>query len=296
MGPPFLELDEETQEPVIELKQTLILYLDHPPSPREAEAVYRTWMDVCGERVRFYRSTVANSSLRVWDAGAQRRFETEELQRLRQREHWGYVFWDGRPVDSWLFMFHGYRPSSEPGRASFFRFEFDWKVDPSLVLRLAIEALNTVDFVWGFAGYVLQGDQSDKHFDRMYALAQRYWGVEAHSLDVTVQHALTGYKCVNWLTLIGDELRRQHPEAVERASAEATHSIRGTAGVLLQAGNSAQLGDRNRAEHLSVHTAIARYLRPLQMSEHAPFGGSRWDEVNTMDYIHRFTSGGWSVY
>ena len=51
----------------------------------------------------------------------------------------------------------------------------------------------------------------------MFALAHRYWGVEAQNLDVTLRHARHGYKCVNWLTIIGNPLRQSDPKAVERA-------------------------------------------------------------------------------
>lgn len=291
MSSPFLELNSESGEPLIELKQTLVLFLDHPPSPREACEAYQMWMDICKDYVCFYRSTLANSPLLPWNTGSRRRFESEELPLLRQREHWGYAFWDGQDVDSWIFMFHGYRPYSEPGRASFFRFEFDWKVNPGRVLELAIQSLDKIRFLWGFGGYIFQGDYSDQYFDRMYALAQRYWGVEAHNLDVTARHAIKGYKCVNWLTLIGNDLRLRQPDCIKQAIVGATHSISGPTGLLLQAGESPQMGDRNRDEHLPVHAAIARCLRPLQMDEHAPFGGTRWDETNTLDYIRRFTSG-----
>ena len=279
--------------PVLELKQGVVLYLEDPPGPVSARRVYDHYLARCGDRVRVYRSTSQAASLVRWDAAGRHRFETTELPAIRARNDWGYAFSDARNVDSWLFMFHGYRPHTEAGKASFYRFDFPWDVDLAFLRDFTAELVTLVPCISGFAGYYLQGrpapDFTNPSYDSMFAVARRYWGLEAHNLDVTVDHVLEGYKCVNWLTIIGEKLRKQDPEAVEAAKAAAfAHVDTGTT-VLLQAERAPRFGDRNRREVLDGYVAVAKALLPLQIQEHAPFGGTRWDEDNTIRYIRRFT-------
>jgi Protein of unknown function (DUF3396) len=277
--------------PLVELKQGLVLYLKHPPNPDRARIVYDHYLSHCGNRVRAYRSTYRVAPEVEWNLRSRQEFETLKLPNLRQANHWGYAFHDGRTFDSWLFMFHGYRPHTEAGRTSFLRYDFDWQVDPGFLQAFARELIGLVPCLSGFAGYYFQGRlaYNISSFNRMYALARRYWGVEAHSLDVSVKYLLAGYKCVNWLTIIGDELRTAHPAVLGQArnAAFAYHDTPNA--TLLQAQLLPALGDRHRRERLPGYEAVAGALLPLQITEHAPFGGEWWDEDNTIRYIRRFT-------
>ena len=156
MSNPFCELADDGS-PLIELKMGLVLYLEHAPGPAKARAVYDLYLSHCGDRVRVYRSTKVSSPLKKWDRDARHRFENEELPNLRQQDHWGYVFSDKELVDSWLFMFHGYRPASEPRKASFYRFDFDWQVDLTFILTFARQLVELVPCLSGFGGYYFQG-------------------------------------------------------------------------------------------------------------------------------------------
>ena len=81
----------------------------------------------------------------------------------------------------------------------------------------------------------------------MYAICQRFWGVEAWNLEVAVGYVLDGFAGVNWLTLIGESLRSRAPEAVEEAKRAAVAYDETPHGVVLQA-----------AERPSSATGIAR--------------------------------------
>ena len=120
-------------------------------------------------------------------------------------------------------------------------------------------------------------------------MAHRYWGIEAHNLDVTVNHMLQGYKCVNWLTILGNQYQKANKNAIEDAKLAAFAYKETNHAVLLQAEATPRFGDRNRQEVLDGYIAIAQALLPLQITEHESLGGYAWDEDNTMRYIRRFT-------
>ena len=237
-----------------------------------------------------YRSTATGSVLKDWNANTKKIFENQELPELRKKSDWGYVFADNKEIDSWLFMFHGYRPRTEAGKASFYRFDFDWQVDPHFLYTFASELISLVPCLSGFAGYYLQGRvaYSMESYDTMFAISHRYWGLEAHNLDVTVNQMLSGYKCVNWLTIIGDKFRQANPEAIEQAKQVAMKYHETEYAILFQADEVPRFGDQNRREVLSGYVAIAKALLPLQIREHEALGGTRWTDDNTIEWIQRF--------
>jgi hypothetical protein len=287
---PFCEIADDGI-PLIELKQGIVLYLEQPPSPSKARLVYDLYLKHCGDRINVYRSTSLSAPLKKWSRNAQYTFENHELPNLRQRDHWGYMFSDNQTTDSYMFMFHGYRPHSEAGTASFYRFDFDWQVDLQFFIDFVQELISLVPCLSGFGGYYLQGRPAYKteSFNRIYALARRYWGIEAHNLDVSVNYLMEGYKCVNWLTIIGEKFRQSHPKAIENAQncAFAYHETQYA--TLFQAQDTISFGDRNRKEVLYGYEALAKALLPIQITHHAPFGGELWNEDNTIAWIRRFT-------
>jgi Protein of unknown function (DUF3396) len=279
--------------PILELKMGLVVWLDGPPSPRMARAVYDLYMQRCGSQIHAYCSTAPGSLPSQWTAGARHSFENRDLPKLRRFDDWGYGFSDGRATDSWLFMFHGYRPHSEKGRASFYRFDFPWDTDPMLVHDLALEVIGITPFRSGFAGPYFQLNVQNEvpSLDRMYAWAQRYWGIDAHSLDVTSWHMLEGIKSVSWLTLLGGHYLETSPAVIEETRAVAFASHETQHGVLLRVEERPRIIDRNRNEPLGGYGAVASVLRPLQVAAHEGFGGEKWSADETMRYLLRFTGG-----
>lgn len=277
-------------EPLFEFKFGLVLYTAYPPGPKRAGAVFDLYVGRYPDRIRRYVPTVPGSLPREWTPAAARAFRSQLLPLLRQGPVWGYGFDDGRDLDSYLFLFHGFRPVTEQGRASFFRFEFPWNVDQADVRRFAADVTRLVPFENGFAGYFLKPSVArGASYDAMYAICQRFWGVEAWNLDVAVDYVLHGFAGVNWLTLIGESLRCRAPEAVEEAKRAAVAYDETSHGTVLQAAERAQLGDRNRQEAMPGYVAIAQALLPLQVKTFGSFGGARWDEDNSMRYLRRFT-------
>jgi hypothetical protein len=284
--PPRVRGYGDRTEPLYQFKFGLVLYTAYPPGPKRAGAVFDLYEALYPNRIRRYVPTVPGSIPDKWTPAVAQEFRAQWLPDLRQRAVWGYGFDDGRNEDGYLFMFHGFRPVTEKGMASFFR----WNVDQAEVRRLAADVAGLVPFENGFGGYFLKpAIARGASYDAMYAICQRFWGVEAWNLEVAVEYVLDGFAGVNWLTLIGESLRSREPEDVEKAKRAAVSYDETPHGVILQAADQPQLGDRNRQEQMPGYVAVAQALLPLQVKAFGSFGGERWDEDNSLRYLRRFT-------
>lgn len=292
---PILEMTSDPNEPIplVELKQQLVIFVENPPGPKSARMVYDTYLRHCGDIFKVYKSTFPYAMLDEWNNESKRNFEEEQLPNLRQYSDWGYGFSDNKAVDSWLFMFHGFRPFREPDCASFYRFEFDWQVEPRFLRKLTEDLINQVPLLSAYAGYFIQWRPSSNYelasLDRSFAYAMRDWGCEMVDVQLTAKEMKHGYKCVNWLTVIGEPLRAKSPTAVEHAKSVAYDHLETSSATLLQAAERPLLGDRNRLADLDGYVKIATALLPLQIKKHEGFGGDRWTDENTMKWIRRFT-------
>jgi hypothetical protein len=283
---------DDALEPVYELKFGMIFYTAYPPGPKRARAVFDLYMAKYGNRIRRYVSTSPGDIVDDFVLSMVPQFQARLLPELRKKQVWGYGFDDGKEFDGLLFMFHGFRPVSQPGRAGFFRFEFRWNVDPMEVRQLAIDINQLIPYESGFAGYFFKPaiDESSA-YDAMYAVTRRFWGIEAWNLEVSASHVLEGYQSVNWLTLIGESLRQRDQAAVERAKQRATAFFESPNGTILQAAERPLLGDQNRSEPMPGYVGIAEALQPLQLTQFGSFGGERWDPTSSLSWIRRFTGG-----
>lgn len=283
------ELDGEIDR-IYELKFGLVFYTDYPPGPKRARDVFDLYMSRYGDRIREYIPTIPGALVDDWTPATQQLFVSHFLPTLRNGLHWGYGFSDGSVLNSYLFMFHGYRPVKEMGKASFFRFEFPWNIDQSEVRKFAVEVAKLVPFESGFGGYFFKvAPEVPESYAKMYAVCRRFWGIEAWNLDVTVNYVLKGYQSVNWLTIIGNSLMSKDPEAAETAKRIAVNVFESPHGVVLQAAERALLGDQNLREAMPGYIAIARALLPLQLMTFGSFGGECWDEQSSFNWIRRFT-------
>ena len=292
---PILEMTEDRDDPVplVELKQHLIVYVNGPPGPKSARKIYDFYLSYCGDRFKVYKATLPGSFLEEWTPDARQHFEQKLLPDLRVKAEWGYGFSDGKPRDSWLFMFHGFRPFQEPEMASFYRFEFDWQVSPAFLRGFAERLVQELSILSGYGGFFLQGRPGSEYdvasYDRIFALAMRYWGCEVVDVELTAEQMKKGYKCVNWLTIIGESFRSGFRTEMEKAKSVAYDYVESGFGTLLQATETPLLGDHNRLERMDGYVEVAKALLPLQITEHQSFGGNRWTDENTMAWIRRFT-------
>ncbi len=172
-----------------------MLYLDYAPGPKRARRIHDLYMAHYGTHIRWFQSTGSPGPQQPWNANARATFETSLLPQIQQKADWGYGFADGKTIDYHLFMFHGYRPASQPNKASFFRFEWPWNTPKSEIFDFASCAADEVPFLSGTAGYILSAKPFNiDAYNRMFALCMRYWGIEAWNLDETVNHVRNGYK------------------------------------------------------------------------------------------------------
>ena len=175
-------------EPLYEFKFGLVFYTNYPPGPKRAGAVFDLYDVRFPGRIRRYLPTVPGLIPRNWTPGVARAFRVQMLPDLRKGPVWGYGFDDGQPEDEHLFMFHGFRPVTEKGMASFYRFEFPWNVDQGEVRQFAAAVGALVPFENGFGGFFLKpAIDRDAGYDAMYAICQRFWGVEAWNLNVAAE-------------------------------------------------------------------------------------------------------------
>jgi hypothetical protein len=292
---PILVMTSDAADPLpmVELKQHLVLYVADPPGPQSARRVYDIYLQHFGDVFKSYRSTFSGAFLEDWNAHERSHFEQTLLPALRTKVDWGYGFSDGKATDSWLLMFHGFRPFQEPRHAGFYRFEFDWQMSPQRLRALAEHLINEVPFLSGYGGYLLQGRPDSEHttdsYDKIFALAKRYWCCDVEDVELTAEQMKTGYKCVNWLTLIGEPWRSNFDVEIGQAKSVAFDHAGGPSGVLLQIEETPILGDRNRQADLSAYAATAHALLPMQIQTHMPFWGECWTEENTMAWLRRFT-------
>jgi len=285
---PFIELDENGK-PIYQLKLSLVFYLDYPPGPKRARQIYDQYFARFGRHIRYFQSTSWLGPPQEWNSSTQVQFERQNIEDLQHHDDWGYGFSDGRSVDNNLFMFHGYKPVSEAGKASFFRFEWPWNWDTNEIVAFARSVADSVPFLSGTGGYIINPHPFDNYaYARMYALCRRYWGLEAWDLDLTVNFVASGYKCPNWLTLIGNNLCEQHPERAAGLDAIRGYADPRSHGVIFQSRIRPEFIDRNRAHSYDGEAAIATALLPLQISYHEDFGGPAW-EGKTMDWLYRFS-------
>jgi hypothetical protein len=285
----FLMLDDDGR-PLCQLKLSLILYLDYAPGPKRARRVLDLYMQRFGDRIRYYKATSDAGPYRLYDESGHRLVIQELIPSLQVANCWGLAFSDGRDVDGNLFMFHGYRPVSEPGRASFFRFEWPCATSTELIIRFVAEVASSIPFLSGSAGYIFSHKPASNFAaDRMFSVCQRFWGVEAWDLDLTVRFLLSAYKCPSWLTLIGRRLIERRPDAqVDWARIESRLVFDGEYGRVLRSRPTPELIDRNRAEAYLGEREVALALLPLQLPSHDDFGGTRWSG-RTMEWLYRFS-------
>lgn len=273
-----------------DLKILLIFYFIEPIKRPMVEKIYDTYVRRFGDRIARYRSTSPGAFIKKYDAAADAQFRSELLPNIYRSIHWGYAFDDGTKEESFRFMFHGYKPKTQPGFSSFCRFEFPYDFDTETVRAFALEAAQFLPFTSGTCGYVLQVDSREPDAnDHMYAVCQRFWGVEAWSQDVTVQYLGNRFKCINWLTFLGQSIAREFPDAID-AARSASHAYEATVpGHMFQTRQEPALIDRNRMEGYKPETALATALLPAQVARHDSFLGPRWTVDNTMDWLQRFT-------
>jgi len=112
--------------------------------------------------------------------------------------------------------------------------------------------------------------------------------VEASAADVT------SIKSINWLTVLGDDaLAKLGGSEVIAQKLGPTCEIRPyRGGLIIQAGDVPQLGDRNRAIVLDEYRRVSELVRPIRFSAYKRglfvLGGGEDEREETRKWLQRF--------
>jgi TseV toxin immunity protein TsiV len=157
---------------------------------------------------------------------------------------------------------------------------------------LARDLANTARFSSGHAGFSVnfhipgKGDYAGEADVRMYALSQRYPGLDLFDTS-TSKYASLGIKCADWLTFINPsqiEKLGGMDNLVGKLGKDAVHPLKH--GVMIQAGPKPELGDVNRGLTLPEYHRVGRLLKAIRMTKHPHFLAG--DEQISMRWLARF--------
>ena len=221
--------------------------------------------------------------------------------------------------DTWEMQWHG---ADSPDEASEFQFEVfaEDQVKARLsFLRFALPLGNLPESKGTFAalvrrslpvaapdqgyagiGFLESPDPGVKTLAEpmVYALAQRFPGIEVDRPLIHLLYLSDGIKGVNWLTALGLRwVEAMGGAPVLRATlpkAFVFHPFDG--GLLIQAGPAPQAGERNQKIWPVLYPDLARLLKPIRIKEHGCFdyyGPDRFTEETTMEWLNRFDRDPW---
>jgi hypothetical protein len=166
------------------------------------------------------------------------------------------------------------------------------------VLDLVTRLVDKLEFESGHAGYSVNWDQAsdtdEEVTKELGVIAKKYPGVDVNYFNSTLiafQNSTTpSIKCVNWLTLIGQEIRESLPPPADLSKdlGEQCRVQELTHGLVLQAGSNPTLGYPERDE-LEPYRQVGRILAEFRLTRHpqilpVPVPG----EDPTEDWLSRF--------
>lgn len=194
-------------------------------------------------------------------------------------------------VGPWGLRF-GVEPGLLPDVAGFFQINIPKEKvaeRPDEFLIIARELADRIEFRSGMAGYGVQYDEGelDDERDRIIAAwCARYDGLDYREFAATAEFMGQAIKGVNWLTFID----KQFAHAIEDVSvvqssplviAESTKH-----GLMLQAGLTPKLGDRNRREDMAAYREVYRLIEPVIVKDDLVLPG--FDDGQSIKWIERF--------
>ena len=129
-------------------------------------------------------------------------------QRIAERRWFFSKLWDGREIEdddgSWSLELHR-QHYEEAGWHGFIRMLFPVELPDETHIAIAREVIETVSFISGHGGYVFAyaSDRKTPAFDRIFALARRFRGMDIEDLPVTLPHMRNALKPPCWLNMVG---------------------------------------------------------------------------------------------
>jgi Protein of unknown function (DUF3396) len=294
------DLFERGQEgiPLCYVSPSLTVYLSEAADGHIAKAAIDAYRAVCSlEKQKLITGTRAPAFTKM-EGVVGRDILATHLELMNRRRDQALAIWDGSTQDSWYFTVWGVPPERGRLAASFCKATFPNGVDPEVIFDLATRLASVLPFLSGHAGLTAHFDAEHKTtaFDIIFAWARRFPGLEVEDLNLTIHHVLDAVKGANWLTLVGAKLwERLKQVSGGEISLPSTIGVMPTKnGMLLRAGSTPQLGDRNAATVPELYAAVERALAPLKLTEHPEFAGRFARDSATMKWLYRLsTPDGW---
>jgi hypothetical protein len=196
--------------------------------------------------------------------------------------------------------FHGSTPSYDT-RWSFIRATFpvqSFLADPLSFVRLVKGWADRLPVVHGYGGFALNESVVDGKRQRnsryVFAVAQRFPGLEVEDTLGTAMKCIDWIKGVNWLTLLGEDFVQQLG-GVDQLRSKLGPDIHlypiASGGQIIQAGDRPGVGDVNAGERLPAYRDVARILKPIRAITHPALGFSEFGsfgETGTEKWLRRF--------
>ncbi len=124
----------------------------------------------------------------------------------------------------------------------------------------------------GYAGlgFIQSIDWAEKlrTIRQVSGLAARFPGLEVDNPDIICNHVQGRIKGVNWLTIVCDALLNQvggRQAIASQLDGRSSPVLDYGGGIIIQAGPSPQIGDRNRQRGLAQYKQVSRLLKPVRM-------------------------------
>ena len=163
------------------------------------------------------------------------------------------------------------------------------------------ELIGPLEFESGHAGYSInwdsRGDWEEEAAVRMGVIAKRYPGVDLNDYNSTIiafqGSSRPSIKCVNWLTLVGSDIRDALPRSEALGEQLGNECIvrELPQGLIFQAGERPGLGVANKPESLGPYCRVGELLADFRLLDHPQIiAPSSPGEDPTEDWLARFDS------
>ncbi len=301
----YLPIRDENGYIVLRIGLMITLYLNdgHQTSCRQnVAACFKDYFNMCGDQLNW----ATHPDSKQW--------HDLRKMKLTTPEDW---FRDKQPGenDSWQFYYHGgdgFQEAShfcirglgsrkwqaDMGELSFLSayLPLDWFDRRKDRLQdLVLSWCHRLKPYHGYAGIgILESLDSitiRRHEKAVYALAKRFPGLE---VDSPVDHTLylsKGIKGVNWLTVLGDAWveRLGGRDKLSGLPRDAFPIYNYPGGIVIQAGVTPEIGDRNRRLKPQNYPRVARLLKEIRVQEHDSLQASGgFDKEETLIWLARF--------
>lgn len=272
----------------------LTMYLQDPPQAKDIREAWNIYRSYCpSEQLGWIKTATEFFWDEHVDLKEEKALEPYLVDQDRRRDT-GVMVRSGMIEGGWTFTIRGMFPKDLGAEecASFCRVVFPMDVEPEKVANMAGRFIDSLKILSGHAGYSVDYDvgRIGTAFEHIYTWARKYYGIDVVDLKNTLPCAVHEIKGAGWLTLLGNDFRRNlnvGVSALTERNSEITLTT-GAHGVVIRCDNRPVLGDRNRCQFPHLYAEVERVLLPLKIKNHPSFPGRFQMEGVTKAWLRRF--------